>query len=104
MDQFVTFRKRLYSLLRLGLRCIIDEISYQLNPSVYVVIGGFCYATLIKIYIHLIAFDRLVYRIELIVLKLMTSNKTRAPELIMITIVPQLSKCLKFEAVQGGLN
>ena len=85
MDQSVTFRKRVYSLLRLGPRCIIDDISYQLNPSVYVANGGLCYATLIKIYIHLIVFDRLVYRIELIALKLMTFNKTRAPELIMIT-------------------
>ena len=42
--------------------------------------------TLIKIHIHLIAFDRLVYwEIELIVLTLMTSSKTRAPELRMIT-------------------
>ena len=32
----------------------------QLNSSIYVAIGGHCYATLIKTDIHLIAFDRLV--------------------------------------------
>ena len=49
-------------------------------------IGGHCYATLLKIHIPLTAFDRLVYReIELIALTLMTSSKTRAPELRMIT-------------------
>ena len=36
--------------------------------------------------IHLIAFDRLVYReIQLLALTLMTSNKARAPEMRMIT-------------------
>ena len=43
---------------------IIDDINYQLNFSVYVATGGHCYATLIKTDIHLIAFDRLVYRIS----------------------------------------
>ena len=38
------------------------------------------------IHIHLTTFDRLVYReIELIVLTLMISSQTRAPELRMIT-------------------
>ena len=42
------------------------------------------YARLIKIHIHLIAFDRIVYReIQLIALTLMTSSKARAPELRM---------------------
>ena len=37
------------------------------------------------IYIHLIAFDRIVYReIQLIALTLMTSSKARAPELRMV--------------------
>ena len=40
------------------------------------------YARLIKIHIHLIAFDRIVYReIQLIALTIMTSSKARAPEL-----------------------
>ena len=40
----------------------------------------------IKTDIHLIAFDRLVYReIQLIALTLMTSSKAREPELRMIT-------------------
>ena len=43
------------------------------------------YATLIKIHIHLIAFDRIVYReIQLIALTLMTSSKAHAPELRMV--------------------
>ena len=41
---------------------------------------------------------------ELIALTLMSSSKTGAPELRMITIVPQLGKCLKFEAVWGVLT
>ena len=61
-------------------------MTYQLNFSIYVATGGHCYVTLIKTDIHLIAFDRLVYReIQLITLTLMTSSKARAPELIMIT-------------------
>ena len=41
---------------------------------------------LLKTDIHLIVFDRLVYReIQLIALTLMTSSKARAPELRMIT-------------------
>ena len=65
---------------------IIDDINYQLNFSIYVATGGHCYATLIKTDIHLIAFDRPVYReIQLIALTLMTSSKARAPELRMIT-------------------
>ena len=65
---------------------IIDDINYQLNSSVYVATGGHCYVTLIKTDIHLIAFDRLVYReIQLIALTLITSSKARAPELRMIT-------------------
>ena len=65
---------------------MIDDINYQLNSSTYVVTGGHCYATLIKTDIYLIAFDRLVYReVELIALTLMTSSKTCAPELRMIT-------------------
>ena len=32
----------------------------------------------------------------------MTSSKTREPKLRMITVVPQLSKCLQIEAVRGG--
>ena len=40
----------------------------------------------VKIHIHLIAFDRIVYReIQLITLTLMTSCKARAPELRMVT-------------------
>ena len=66
----------------------IDDINYQLNFSIYVAIGGHCYATLIKTDIHLIAFDRLVYReIQLIAVTLMTNNRARAPELRMIIIV-----------------
>ena len=54
----------------------------DLLSSVYVAIGGHCYATHLKILIHLIAFDRLVYReIELIVLTPIPSSKTPAPEL-----------------------
>ena len=65
---------------------MIDDISYQLNSSIYVATGGHCYAIFIKTDIHLIAFDRLVYReIQLIALTLMTSSKARAPELRMIT-------------------
>ena len=64
---------------------ITDDINYQLNSSIYVATGGHCNATLIKTDIHLIAFDRLVYReIQLIALTLMTSSKVRAPELRMI--------------------
>ena len=60
---------------------------------------------LFKTDIHLTAFDRLVYKeIQLIALTLMTYSKARAPELRLITIVPQLSKCLKFEAVWGVIN
>ena len=78
-------------------------MNYQLNSFTCVAIGGYCYATLInKPDTPLIAFDRLVcWEIQLIALTLMTSSKARAPELRMITIVPQLSKCLKFEAVRG---
>ena len=65
---------------------MINDINYQLNSSIYVAIGGHCYATLIKTDIHLIAFNRLVHsEIELIALMLMTSSKTREPELRMIT-------------------
>ena len=64
----------------------MDDINYQLNSSVYVANRGCYYATLIKIYIHLIAFDRPVYReVQLIALMLMTSSKAHAPELRMIT-------------------
>ena len=70
------------SLLGLGPHFIIDDINYQINSSVYVANGG----RLIKIHIHLIAFDRIVYReIQLIALMLMTSSKARAPELRMVT-------------------
>ena len=73
-------------LLGLGPHFIIDDIKYQLNSSVYVANGGHYYATLITIHIHLIAFDRLVYReIQLIALTLMISSRARAPELRMIT-------------------
>ena len=65
---------------------MMDDINYQLNSSIYVAIGGHYCATLIKTDIHLIAFDRLVYwEIQLIALTLMTSSKTRATELRMIT-------------------
>ena len=65
---------------------IIDDINYQINSSVYVANGGHYYARLIKIHIHLIAFDRIVYReIQLIALTLMTSSKARAPDLRMVT-------------------
>ena len=65
---------------------MIDDINYQLNSSVYAAIGGHCYATLIKIDIHLIAFNPLVQReIELIALTLMNSKKIRAHELRTIT-------------------
>ena len=72
--------------LELGPYFTIYNINYQLNSSIYVAIVGHCYATLIKIQIHLIAFDRLVYReVEyLIALTLMASSKTPAPELRMI--------------------
>ena len=64
----------------------MDDINYQLHSSIYIAIGGHCYATLINSDIHLIAFDRLVYReIQLIALTLMTSSKARAPEVRMIT-------------------
>ena len=64
----------------------MDDINYQLKSSIYVAIGGHCYATLFKTDIHLIAFDRLVYReIQLITLTLITSSKARAPELRLIT-------------------
>ena len=62
-----------------------DDINYQLNSSVYVAFGGHYYVTFIKVHTHLISFDRLLYReIELIALTLMTSSKTRVPELRMI--------------------
>ena len=55
-------------------------------PPIFVTIGRHCYATLIKTFIHLTAFSRLVYRkIELIALTLMTFSKTCEPELTMIT-------------------
>ena len=74
------------SLLGLGPHFIIDDINYQINSSVYVANGGHYCARLIKIHIHLIAFDRIVYReIQLIALTLMTSSKARAPELRMVT-------------------
>ena len=58
---------------------MIDDINYQLNSSIYIAIGGHCYATPIKTDMHLIAFDRLVKReIQLIALTLMTSSKARA--------------------------
>ena len=48
---------------------------------------------LIYIYIHLVAFDRLVYReIQLIALMLMTSSKARATELRIITRDSYLGK------------
>ena len=48
----------------------------QLNSSVYAAIGDHCYATLLEIHIHLIAFDRLAYKeIEVIALTLTTSAK-----------------------------
>ena len=68
---------------------IIDDINYQLNFSIYVATGGHCYATFIKADIHLIAFDRLVYRkIQFIALTLMTSSKAHASEMKMITRDP----------------
>ena len=74
------------SLLGLGPHFIIDDINYQINSSVYVASGGHYYARLIKIHIHLIAFDQIVYReIQLIALTLMTSSKARARELRMVT-------------------
>ena len=74
------------SLLELGPHFIIDDINYQINSSVYVANGGHYYARLINIHIHLIAFDRIVYReIQLIALMLMTSSKACAPELRMVT-------------------
>ena len=74
------------SLLGLGPHFIIDDINYQINSSVYVTNGGHYYARLIKIHIHLIVFDRIVYwEIQLIALTLMTSSKARAPELRMVT-------------------
>ena len=64
---------------------IIDHINYQLNFSIYVANGGHCYATLTKTDIHLIVFDRPVYReIQLIALTLMhqsvPSTNTPPPE------------------------
>ena len=54
----------------------MDDINYQLNSSIYVAIGGHCYAKLFKTDIHFVAFDRLVYReIQLIAFTLITSNK-----------------------------
>ena len=44
------------------LQSMTSIINYQLNSSIYVAIGGHCYATLIKTDIHLIAFNRLVYK------------------------------------------
>ena len=74
------------SLLGLRPHLIIDDINYQINSSVYVANGGHYYARLIKIHIHLIALDQIVYReIQLIVLTLMISSKARAPELRMVT-------------------
>ena len=65
---------------------MIDGINYQLNFSIYVATGDHCYATLIKTDIHLIAFDRLVYReIQLIALTLMTPSKARAADLKVIS-------------------
>ena len=65
---------------------IIDDISYRLNSSIYVAIGGNCYAALIRTDIHLIASKRLVHKeTDLIALTPMTSSKTREPELRMIT-------------------
>ena len=62
------------------------KVNYQINSSVYVANGGHYYARLIKIHIHLIAFDRIVYReIQLIALTLMTFSKARASELRMVT-------------------
>ena len=82
---------------------MIDEMNYELNFSIYVATRGHCYATLIKTDIHLIAFDRLVYRkIQLIALTLMTSSKARAPELRMTTIVSQPRECLKFITFREG--
>ena len=74
----------------LGPHFIIHDINYQINSSVYVANGGHYsghyYARLIKIHIHLLAFDRIVYReIQLIALTLTTSSKARAPELRMVT-------------------
>ena len=63
-----------------------EDISYQLNCFICVDIGDHCYATRIKIHIHLIALDLQVYReIKLIAVTLMTSGKTHAPELKMIS-------------------
>ena len=74
------------SLLWLGPHFITHDINYKINSSVYVASGGHYYARLIKIHIHLIALDRIVYReIQLIALTLMTSSKARAPELRMVT-------------------
>ena len=62
---------------------IADDINYQLNCSVYVATG---IHAMPHFHIHLIAFDRQEYRkIKLIAVTLMTSSKTRAPELKMIT-------------------
>ena len=75
------------SFLGLGPHFMIDDINYQINSSVYVANGGHYYARLIKIHIHLISFDQIVYyrEIQLIALTLMTSSKARAPELRMVT-------------------
>ena len=43
-------------------RQISEKEYYQINSSVYVANGGHYYARLIKIHIHSIAFDRIVYR------------------------------------------
>ena len=62
------------------------KVNYQINSSVYVANESHYYARLTKIHIHLIAFDRIVYReIQLIALTLMTSSKARAPGLRMVT-------------------
>ena len=74
------------SLLGLEPHFIIHDINYQINSSVYVANGGYYYARLVKIHIHLIAFDRIVHReIQLIAFTLLTSSKARAPELRMVT-------------------
>ena len=68
----------------------------QLKSSIYVATGGHCYATFIKNDTHLIAFDRLVYRvIQLIALTLMTSRKARAPDLRMIATLKLGNKTAK---------
>ena len=55
--------------------------------------GGHYFATLLETDIHLIAFDRLVYRdIQLIALTLMTFSKACALELRMITTLIEMIK------------